>query len=150
MFQLTPAEADGVRGVVSPPVPPSPGVPSNSSQTVISPSKHRGRSYGNGRNVALRDITTFPTPASLFTDGTVAIFRRLFSRLMADFKKHSAIRKRSDGVEFQEFYPSRSKPLLDEIDTMLAQHYGFTPQELDFILNYDIKYRLGREAELAG
>jgi len=69
---------------------------------------------------------------------------------MADFKKHSAIRKRSDGVEFQEFYPSRSKPLLDEIDTMLAQHYGFTPQELDFILNYDIKYRLGREAELAG
>ena len=35
----------------------------------------------------------------------------------------------------------------DEIDTMLAGHYGFTAEELDFILNYDIKYRLGGNAE---
>lgn len=26
---------------------------------------------------------------------------------------------------------------------MLAQHYGFTDEELDFIINYDIKYRMG-------
>lgn len=30
---------------------------------------------------------------------------------------------------------------------MLARHYGFTVEELDFILNYDIKYRLGRDPE---
>ena len=29
----------------------------------------------------------------------------------------------------------------------LAAHYGFTTEELDFILNYDIKYRLGRDTE---
>lgn len=34
--------------------------------------------------------------------------------------------------------------ILDEIDTVFAGHYGFTAEELDFILNYDIKYRLGR------
>ena len=28
---------------------------------------------------------------------------------------------------------------------MLAEHYGFTDEELDFIINYDIKYRMGRE-----
>ena len=28
-----------------------------------------------------------------------------------------------------------------------SRHYGFTAEELDFILNYDIKYRLGRESE---
>ena len=27
------------------------------------------------------------------------------------------------------------------------RHYGFTAAELDFILNYDIKYRLGRDSE---
>ena len=32
-------------------------------------------------------------------------------------------------------------------DTVLAGHYGFTAEELDFILNYDIKYRLGRSTE---
>jgi hypothetical protein len=30
---------------------------------------------------------------------------------------------------------------------VLARHYGFTAEELDFILNYDIKYRLGRDTE---
>jgi len=25
----------------------------------------------------------------------------------------------------------------------LAKHYGFTEEELDFIINYDIKYRMG-------
>ncbi len=35
------------------------------------------------------------------------------------------------------------KPILDEIDRVLARHYGFTAEELDFIINYDIKYRMG-------
>jgi len=30
---------------------------------------------------------------------------------------------------------------------VLASHYGFTDEELDFILNYAIKYRLGRGTE---
>jgi len=29
----------------------------------------------------------------------------------------------------------------------LARHYGFTIEELDFIINYDIKYRMGGIAE---
>ena len=37
--------------------------------------------------------------------------------------------------------------ILDEIDRVLAAHYGFTDEELDFIINYDIKYRMGRDAE---
>lgn len=39
------------------------------------------------------------------------------------------------------------KPIIDEIDRLLAKHYGFTPEELDFIINYDIKYRMGAEEE---
>ena len=38
-----------------------------------------------------------------------------------------------------------SKPIMDEIDKVLAKHYGFTEEELDFIINYDIKYRMGDE-----
>jgi hypothetical protein len=42
---------------------------------------------------------------------------------------------------------SGSKRNIDEIDTVLAKHYGFTAEESDFIINYDIKYRLGRDSE---
>ena len=37
-----------------------------------------------------------------------------------------------------------SKPIIDEIDCVLAEHYGFTEEELAFIINYDIKYRMGQ------
>ncbi len=36
------------------------------------------------------------------------------------------------------------KPIIDEIDRILAKHYAFTDEELDFIINYDIKYRMGQ------
>lgn len=38
-----------------------------------------------------------------------------------------------------------SKLIMDKIDKALAKHYGFTEEELDFIINYDIKYRMGDE-----
>jgi len=30
---------------------------------------------------------------------------------------------------------------------VLAREYGLTEEELDFIINYDIKYRMSRDAE---
>ena len=35
------------------------------------------------------------------------------------------------------------KSIIDQIDALLARHSGFTEEELDFIINYDIKYRMG-------
>ena len=45
------------------------------------------------------------------------------------------------------FRKKKSKPIIDEIDKVLAEHYGFTDEELDFIINYDIKYRMGSELD---
>mgnify|MGYP000896736574 FL=1 len=45
----------------------------------------------------------------------------------------------------QYFYIKYSKSTIDEIDKILAQYYNFTDEELDFIINYDIKYRMGDE-----
>lgn len=33
--------------------------------------------------------------------------------------------------------------MIDEIDSLLGEHYGFSTAELDFIINYDFKYRMG-------
>ncbi len=50
-------------------------------------------------------------------------------------------------TEFDEFYPKLSKSIIDEINRVLAKHYGFTKEELDFIINYDVKYRMGKDSE---
>lgn len=53
-------------------------------------------------------------------------------------------------VRYQRFRPKAIKGIIDEIDEVLAMHYGFTDEELDFIINYDVKYRMGRDASGKG
>ena len=56
------------------------------------------------------------------------------------------IKSKTAGVNQTVTYQKHlSKSEMDEIDKVLAKHYGFTEEELDFIINYDIKYRMGDE-----
>ena len=55
--------------------------------------------------------------------------------------------KQTGRTETQAFKIQKSKPVIDEIDRALAKHYGFTAEELDFLVNYDIKYRLGSDSD---
>lgn len=98
-------------------------------------------SVGNGRNITGTDVKKIPV--GNISDDLLAVMTNLFDTLMRDYKNSSFIRERQD-CEFQEFRPSLSKPIIDQIDQALAKHYGFTDEELDFIINYDIKYRMGR------
>lgn len=75
-------------------------------------------------------------------------------KIQDDYQKNSHIVVRSYSkkgrdfvMEKQHFLIKKSKPIIDEIDKVLAKHYGFTEEELDFIINYDIKYRMGKELE---
>jgi len=95
---------------------------------------------GNGRNLTGDDVKGFCVGKP--SANTLASIGKPFDKLMSDYQKNSFIRKRKD-QEFQEFNISASKPIIDEIDRVLAQHYGFSDAELDFIINYDIKYRMG-------
>ena len=56
------------------------------------------------------------------------------------------INSKTNGATETVNYPKgQCKNEMDEIDKLLAKHYGFTEEELDFIINYDIKYRMGDE-----
>ena len=41
----------------------------------------------------------------------------------------------------------KSADIIDKIDRGLARQDAFSDEELDFIINYDIKYRMGKAAE---
>jgi hypothetical protein len=94
-------------------------------------------------------VHTFPVSLGEMSPVISARLRKLGAELMRDLRKH-AIRRVAQSqvtgrVEYDEFWPRHSKALIDKIDTVLAEHYGFTDEELDFIINYDIKYRLGAD-----
>lgn len=41
--------------------------------------------------------------------------------------------------------PNRIEHTPEQIRRTLARHCGFTGEEMDFIINYDIEYWIGRE-----
>ncbi len=82
-----------------------------------------------------------------YNDKEALLINRIAHDLATDMQQKSMRRvynyQTSGRVEYDEFYMKLSKPIIDEIDKVLAKHYGFTDEELDFIINYDIKYRMG-------
>ena len=98
---------------------------------------------GNGRNITGKDVEEFPV-GDIDKLGLNAI--PLNASLMRSYKENSFVRVRID-CEFQEFRPALSKPLTDQVDKLLATHFGFTDAQLDYIINYDIKYRMGQGME---
>ena len=88
------------------------------------------------------EVLMFPLCQS---DVLGALSTNLEADMQANSKRRVYNYKTTGRVEYDEFYLKQSKPIVDEIDHVLAEHYGFTDEELDFIINYDIKYRMGRE-----
>lgn len=109
------------------------------------------RCHGDGFHCGFKDIDKFRCSIIDFDQSDLQSFKLITDKLNKDFDDNSKIRirnqKKTGRVELQTFFIGKSKPIIDEIDKVLAKHYGFTEEELDFIINYDIKYRMGDELE---
>jgi hypothetical protein len=98
----------------------------------------------NLRDLNPSDITNFYLPPNWDKCSELI---ELGQKYINDLCKNSSMLERNQKgkglTAVQSFKISLSKPIIDQIDTILAQHYGFTEEELDYIINYDIKYRMG-------
>lgn len=103
--------------------------------------------YTDCRNLTKSFIDNFGLVLSLCKDKTlITIGEELFTNYeKTKSRKNTTYRTTGRNVIYDEYYPKLSKPIIDDIDKVLAKHYGFTDDELDFIINYDIKYRMGDE-----
>ncbi|MFN4261781.1 MAG: Eco57I restriction-modification methylase domain-containing protein [Gemmataceae bacterium] len=104
-----------------------------------------------GYHCGKHEICSFPAGLDNMSVRVKSNLAGLAIKLMDDLQQHKRRRKcqykNTGKVEYDEFFPRLSKPIIDEIDTVLAQHYGFTDEELDFVINYDIKYRMGQDGD---
>lgn len=100
----------------------------------------------NCRDLNPSDISTMRLPIGLLSDERLFDLSASLHRSQQETSRFIIRNQRQTGeVRLQAFFPVDSKPIIDEIDRVLAEHYGFTDEELDFIINYDIKYRLGAD-----
>ena len=103
--------------------------------------------FSNCRDLSSKDIQRAPAKLKGTSPATMASYVGLCKKLMDDYRNHRKTYTRvSDGAtaKFDSFYPMHSKAMLDRIDTVLAKHFGMSDDELEHIINYDLKYRFGK------
>lgn len=101
------------------------------------------KNISNCRDFSEREILAFPINNNGLPD-----FKELNNELKDSYIKERAVKSRVYGsglVYYEEYYPSKSKSIIDKIDIVLGRIFGFTQEETDYVINYDIKYRMGEE-----
>lgn len=98
----------------------------------------------NLRDLNPIDIRSFPTPKAIFDDHHLKL---LADRYIEDIVANSETlirRQKNTGITATQLFKiQKSKPIIDDIDRSLSKHYGLSEDELDFIVTYDLKFRLG-------
>ena len=103
--------------------------------------------WSDCRDLNRREIDQFPMGLDVLDGRVRRRLAALTSELMANFRQHSKRKETNYAttgrVVYDEFNQKASKSIVDKIDRALAPHYGLTAEQIDFIVNYDIKFRMG-------
>ena len=91
-------------------------------------------------------IRGFHIPSNWEDTDWIKLSRQLTKSIEENSTRKTISTSQGHTIEYNEIEALKSKLIIDEIDRVLAKHYGFTDEELDFIINYDIKYRMGRDS----
>ena len=103
----------------------------------------------NCRDLIRADVVSFPIELDRLSPAEKERLEDLGEELSKDLqynKVRVTYQKKNAEVIYDQYWPEKSKSIMDKIDKVLTKHYEFTDEELDFIINYDIKYRMGRDA----
>jgi hypothetical protein len=106
--------------------------------------------YGDDFHLMPEQIATFPFTHNKRHQPIYAKLKRLVVALMRDYKKHSILKRGrypTGEITWQEFYPRRSKAIIDQIDDLLGMIYGLRRKEVEYIKTYDLEFRTDEEDE---
>ncbi|MFC7411142.1 Eco57I restriction-modification methylase domain-containing protein [Hydrogenophaga atypica] len=98
----------------------------------------------NLRDLNPTDIQEFPIPRAALASPDI---KSLAERYIQDLRRNSTMlvrnQKSTGRTETQSFRIRTSKSVIDSIDIELGKLLGLSDDEVDFVINYDIKYRMG-------
>lgn len=103
----------------------------------------------NCRDLTLREIEAFRINVNEFSNKNIQELTQTINDLMTSYWNNSRtkINKRQHGstIQYTEFYPKKSKSIIDKIDDILSEHYNLNKKEANFIKEFDEKFRMGSE-----
>lgn len=106
--------------------------------------------YSNNLDLKTYEIEIFPIPIDKLDAKTVSAIEKAYNEYLLDIERNANTRQTSRYANidsFKEYKIGKSKHLIDKIDDIIAPLYGLNEEELNFIKNYEIEFRLSGEEE---
>lgn len=94
------------------------------------------------------EIESFTLPT--LSEDNIDYLNKLYNRYLNDIEANANIRKTTgkssyNVASFKEYKIVHSKAIIDEIDDYIGPLYGLTQEEISFIKNYELEFRLAGE-----
>lgn len=103
----------------------------------------------NCRDLNPSDITLAPYPN---LDDSLDKLIKLSAEAESDYRAKGKIitmnNKKTGKVEIESLTPANSKAIIDKIDSVLGADAGLDPELTYYIINHDLKYRMGADEDL--
>ena len=106
--------------------------------------------YSDDFHLMREEIASFPFACNAGHKPIYEKLQKLAKALMRDYKKHSTLRRSrypTGEITLQEFYPRKSKAIIDQIDDLLGMIYGLSKKEVEYIKSYDVGFRTDEDDE---
>lgn len=105
--------------------------------------------YSNNLDLKSYELEIFPIPIENFSQENIENIEGIYNEYLKDLHKHSKLKKVNyvHVSEYREYYARYSKNIIDKIDMAIKEPYNLTDEEINFIINYDLKFRIDDDEE---
>lgn len=106
--------------------------------------------FSDNLNLKSYEIESFPIPINELTEERIKVLKVLYDEYLKDIEENAKIRittKYAHIDSFKEYKIGKSKKYIDAIDDYIGPLYGLNKEEIEFIKNYEIEFRLTENEE---
>jgi hypothetical protein len=103
--------------------------------------------YSDTLHIKAFELDEFPLNLEFFTAEQLDSIGQLYNNYMQDLESNARIVKANYATidSFKEYKARLSKHLIDELDRAIYQSFNLTQDECEFLINYDLKFRVDDE-----
>ncbi|MCX7908453.1 MAG: BREX-1 system adenine-specific DNA-methyltransferase PglX, partial [Ignavibacteria bacterium] len=101
--------------------------------------------FSDNLNLKTYEIESFGIPVEKLNDKIIKEIEDVYTRYLLDIEKNVILRKTKNYKNIsllKEYKIAKSKHLIDQIDDLIGPLYNLTTEEIDFIKNYEVEFRI--------
>jgi len=101
--------------------------------------------YSDNLNMKSIEVKSFPFPKDNFNEKDLKKLEKIYKIYLKNIEENANVRKTSRYANidsFKEYKIGKSKSIIDEIDDFIYQFYDLTEDEIEYVKNYEIDFRI--------